>query len=103
VSTFKQDGALLQKANDEYRVLLAGQDFEQARWLRNSLISHLLISNGLEPEVPYETFYALHDRATQLTISLFETCDQGRPAFLDHQPKLAAHARKFWDTYFSAM
>jgi len=102
VGRFKQDIASLQKADREYRALLKSQDLANARRLRNRLISHLLMSNHSETEVPYETTYALHDRAKQLTITLSETCGQGRPDFLDHQPKLTAHAKKFWDTYFGA-
>jgi hypothetical protein len=103
VSSFKQDVASLQKADDEYRALLASRDFQGARRLRNRLISHLLVSNGVEPEVPYQTLYALQDKAEQLTISLFKVCGRRNPYFLDHRPKLKAHAKKFWDTYFSAM
>ena len=84
----------------KYDALVKGELFDQAKQFRNAAIAHLSITS--KPEVPYETFYELHDAAKQLTISLFEVYS-GESRIFWLQEALTAHARIFWDTYFDGM
>ncbi len=95
--------AALQRAKCEYELLLASDLSKRGRRLRDAAIAHLLIPSDPIPEITYETFYNLHDVAERLTISLYEVCGRGKPQFLDHQEKLIAHAKIFWDTYFDGI
>lgn len=95
--------AALQQVKRRFENLLSDDLYKNGKRLRNDTIAHLLITDDPTPIVHYETIYRLHDEAEQLVIELYEVCYRGRPNFLDHQAKLTAHAKVFWDTYFRGM
>jgi hypothetical protein len=94
---------LLQQVKRDYDALVGDDLFERGRRLRNDTIAHLLIPNDPTPVVTYETVYALHDATERLVAGLYRVCDRGTPGFPDHQARLTAHAKVFWDTYFAGM
>jgi hypothetical protein len=92
-----------QRAKETYDALVKTDLFECGKRLRDEEIAHKLPMDEPIPDVPYETFYELHDKAQQITIDLFQACDRGRPKFLTHQQELQTGAKTFWDRYIKGM
>lgn len=91
----------LQRAKDDWAALLATPEFQDCKDFRDGTVGHTLMM--AMPTVPNQAYFRLHDAAEGLALRFFSICGFGKPAFREHEARLTASAKTFWDTHWKGM